>query len=50
MKLRACLAGLYIDITLHQSIILETDCVFVRSFLANEKVDRSPLIDHRKKP
>ena len=44
-ELRACLAGLYIGITLHQSIILETDCAFVHSFLANEKIDRSPLAD-----
>ena len=44
-ELRACLAGLYIGITLHQSIILETDCAFVHSFLANEKLDRSPLAD-----
>jgi hypothetical protein len=44
-ELRACLAGLYIGITLHQSIILETDCAFVHLFLANEKIDRSPLAD-----
>ena len=44
-ELRACLAGLYIGITLHQSIILENACAFVHSFLANEKIDRSPLAD-----
>ena len=44
-ELRACLTGLNIGITLHQSIILETDCAFVHSFLANEKLDRSPLAD-----
>ena len=44
-KLRACLAGLYIGITLPQSIILETDCAFVHSFLANEKIGRSSLAD-----
>ena len=47
-ELRACLAGLYIGITFHQSIILETDCAFVRSFLANENLDRSPLVDLKK--
>ena len=47
-ELCACLAGLYIGITLQQSIILETDCAFFRSFLANEKLDRSPLIDLKK--
>ena len=47
-ELRACLAGLYIGITLHQSIILETDCAFVRSFLANENLDRSLLVDLKK--
>ena len=44
-ELRACLAGLYIGITLPQSIILETDCAFVHSFLANEKIGRSSLAD-----
>ena len=44
-ELGACLAGLYIGITLHQSIILETDCAFVHSFLASEKLDKSPLVD-----
>lgn len=44
-ELRACLVGLYISITLHKSIILETNCAFAFSFLANEKLDRSPLVD-----
>ena len=44
-ELRACLAGLYIGITLPQPIILETDCAFVHSFLANEKLVRAPLAD-----
>ena len=44
-ELRACLARLYIGITLHQSIILENACAFVHSFLANEKLDRTPLAD-----
>ena len=45
---RACLAGLYSGITLHQSIILETDSTFAHSFLANEKLDRSPLVDQKR--
>ena len=32
----------------YQAIILETDCVFVRSFLANENLDRSLLVDLKK--
>ena len=47
-ELRVCLTGLYIGITLHQSTISETDCAFVRSFLANENLDRSPLVDLKK--
>ena len=48
-ELRACLAGLYIGISLNMPIILETDCAFVASFLANESCDRSSLIDLKKK-
>ena len=44
-ELRASLAGLYIGITLHKPIILETDCVFVAFFLARYSIDRSPLVD-----
>jgi hypothetical protein len=44
-ELCVCLAGLYIGVTLHHYIILEIDYPFVHSFLANEKLDRSPLID-----
>ena len=44
-ELRATLAGLYIGITLHKAIILETDCSFVASFLRNDLLDRSPLVD-----
>ena len=47
-ELRACLAGLYIGISLNMPIILETDCAFVASFLANESCDRSSLIDLKK--
>ena len=44
-ELRATLTGMYIGITLHKSIILETDCSFVASFLGNDLLDRSPLVD-----
>jgi len=44
-ELRACLAGLYIGISLHKPIILETDSSFAASFLAKETVDRSPYVD-----
>ena len=44
-KLRAALAGLYIGITLHKPIILETDYAFVVSCLARDSIDRSPLAD-----
>ena len=47
-ELRACLAGLYIGISLNMSIILDTDSAFVASFLANESCDRSSLIDLKK--
>lgn len=47
-ELRACLAGLYIGISLNMPIILETDCAFVASFLVNESCDRSSLIDLKK--
>ena len=32
-ELRACIAGLYVGITLHNPIILETDCVLVAALL-----------------
>ena len=44
-ELRATLAGLYIGITLHKAIILETDCSFVASSLGNDLLDRSSLVD-----
>lgn len=44
-ELRAYTVGLYISITLHKPIILETDYSFVASFLLNDKVDRSNLVD-----
>ena len=47
-ELRACLAGLYIGISLNMPIILEADCAFVASLLANESWDRSSLIDLKK--
>ena len=47
-ELRACIAGLYIGITFHNPIILETDCVFVVASLANEIEDRSSMADLKK--
>jgi hypothetical protein len=47
-EIRACLAGLYFGISLNKPLIWETDCVFVASFLANESLDRSPLVDLKK--
>ena len=47
-ELRACIAGLYIGITLHNSIILETDCVLVAVSLAKDNFDRSALFDLKK--
>ena len=35
----------YSGITLHKPIILETNCSFVASFLGNDFLDRSPLVD-----
>ena len=47
-ELRACIAGLYIGITLHSPIILETDCACVAAIIAKEGVDRSTLHDLKK--
>ena len=47
-ELRACIAGLYIGIPLHNPIILETDCAFVVATLATENLDRSSLVDYKK--
>ena len=47
-ELRACIAGLYIGITLQNPIILETDCAFVMATLENENFDRSSLVDLKK--
>uniref|UniRef100_M8BHQ2 Subtilisin-like protease n=1 Tax=Aegilops tauschii TaxID=37682 RepID=M8BHQ2_AEGTA len=47
-ELHAALAGLYIGITFHIPIILETDCAFLTSFLAKDSIDRSPLRDLKK--
>lgn len=49
MKHRACLASLYIGITLHRLVILETHCSFVVSFLAHDNLNRSSLVDFKKK-
>ena len=47
-ELRACIAGLYIGITFHNPIILETDYAFVVASLANEIGDRSSMADLKK--
>ena len=47
-EIRATISGLYIGITLHQPIILETDCSFVAGVLENYGFDRSPLVDLKK--
>ncbi|EMS53935.1 hypothetical protein TRIUR3_33747 [Triticum urartu] len=47
-ELRTTISGLYIGITLHKPIILETDCSFVTSIFANDNLDRSNLIDLKK--
>ena len=44
-ELRACIAGLYICISLHNLVILETDCAFVVAYLASEDYDRSAMRD-----
>ena len=44
-ELRATFARLYIGITLHKPIILETDCSFVACFLEIDYLERYPLID-----
>ena len=44
-EIRATISGLYIGITLHKPIILETDCSFVAGVLENDRFDRSPLVD-----
>ena len=47
-ELRACIAGLYIGITLHNPEILETECAFVVASLAKDNFDRSALFDLKK--
>ena len=47
-ELRACLAGIYICITIHKPIALETGCSFVASFLAKETIDRFSSADLKK--
>ena len=47
-ELRAAISGLYIGITIHKPIILETDCSFVASVFGKECFDRSGLVDLKK--
>ena len=44
-ELRACIAGLYIGIPLHNPIILETDCAVSVASLATANGDRSTLVE-----
>ena len=48
-ELRACIAGLYIGISLHNPVILETDCAFVVASLASGDYDRSAMRDLKMK-
>ena len=48
-ELRACIAGLYIGISLHNPVILETDCAFVAASLASGDYDRSAMRDLKMK-
>ena len=48
-ELRACIAGLYIGISLHNPVILETDCAFVIASLASGDYDRSAMCDLKMK-
>ena len=47
-ELRSYIVGLYIGITLHSPIILETDCAFVAAIFANEFDDGLALHDLKK--
>ena len=49
VELRACIAGLYIGISLHNPVILETDCAFVVASLASGDYDRSAMRDLKMK-
>ena len=48
-ELRACIAGLYIGISLHSPVILETICAFVVASLASGDYDRSAMRDLKMK-
>ena len=48
-ELRACIAGLYIGISLHNLVILETDCAFVVASIALGDYDRSAMRDLKMK-
>ena len=48
-ELRACIVGLYIGISLHNPVILETDCAFVVASLASGDYDRSAMRDLKMK-
>ena len=48
-ELRACIVGLYIGISLHNPVILETDCAFVVASLASGDYDRFAMRDLKMK-
>ena len=48
-ELRACIAGLYIGISLHNPVILEAGCAFVVASLASGDYDRSAMRDLKMK-
>ena len=48
-KLWACIAGLYIGISLHNPVILEIDCAFVVASLASGDYDMSSMRDLKMK-
>ena len=48
-ELRACIAGLYIGIFLHNHVTLEIDCSFVVASLASGDYDRSAMCDLKMK-
>ena len=47
-ELRACLVGLYRCLPFTNPCVFKTDCSFVVSFLANETLDMSRLVDPKK--
>ena len=42
---RACLVGLYIAVSPHKPVILETNCLFTKIYLSNNVLYNSALVD-----